>query len=259
MLQSYSPIGKFVFLTFRNPKVLGEDTVLQNNLNNLVGLLKENIKTEGIISAEKKMEDDIFNLRFQILEYLSCHSDVLENIEGFLVDEIGKKYFTTGKYKELGKTVSDTLEIYLLMFNQLSVEIKNNISDISNISKDINSGLKLSALRYINTLQPNPELYNVIEWFAASVRYDFYLITAEFIMNNEIVVETEQLDILTNSLKSAIVDFGFYTSLSGLWTPKPDDESPLIRNIKIRAAAHRVNTGAGVSISRQNLQNILLS
>jgi hypothetical protein len=259
MLQSYSPIGKFIFLTVQNPSILDSDGPLKNNVGKLVANLKANISAHGIFNAQQKMEDELFGMRFEILEYLQSHSDVLEDFEATIIEQIGTKYFTTGKYKELGNTVSDTLEVYLSMFSQLLGEIKSNMSSFAATPNNIKFNITLSSLRHIYSLQPNPELGILIEWFSASTRYDFFLIAAEFIINNEITVDETELGLLTANLKKAVVDFGVYTMLCGLWKPQTTDETQLMRNIKIKAAAHKIDAGLGKSISIGNLQNLLHS
>ena len=94
MLQSYSPIGKFIFLTHKNPKALGDDTVLKNNLEVLVQSLKDNVKTYGLITAQQRMEDELFNFRFEILTFLNKHPNLLEDIESTIIEQIGEKYFS---------------------------------------------------------------------------------------------------------------------------------------------------------------------
>lgn len=257
MLRSYSPIGEIIFLSFNNPIVLDHDNELKKSLEELVFSLKDNIKKLGIGVAQREMEDSFFQIRFQLLEYLMANQGIFEHIETILVNQIGEKYFTVGKFTELGKTVSDTLEVYLQMFSQVSDKVK--VSDLGSIPQNISAKMSLNSLRHINALQPNPELSLVIDWFAASVKFDFFLLASEFIIRNEITIKDDELSGLIKYLKDAIVDFGVYTQLSGFWQPIDEDGHQLIRNIKIRSAAYRINAGMGKRMSVQNLQTMLLS
>ncbi len=257
MLQTTTPIGKVIFLSYQASGGLKDDGVLQNNLEQLIVVLKHHVSKKGLEEAQVVIEDQLFSLRFDILEYLLKHPDFLEKMENSIVDEIGAKYFSKGKYKELNRTVSDTLEVYLLMFGKMTEGIAGNISALSPVPENIKKELTLSMLRHAYFLQPNPELKNVIEWFSASVKYDFYLIVAELLLSGELLLEEEEVYSLIRLLKKSIVDFGTYTVLSGIWVPMPEDETQLIRNIKIKAAALSLNMGQGNIVSVDTLSNMM--
>jgi hypothetical protein len=254
----YSPIGKFIFLTSQNPKVLNGDIILKNELENLVISIKNSVNKYGFEKTEKAIEDKLFALRFEVLEYLKSNPDILDSFENTIVQEIGNKYFSNKKFKDLGSATSDSLEVYLSMFQNIAEEIKNNISNIKPVPSDIKN-ISLSALRHINALQPNPEFSVVIEWLSASVQYDFYLLVAEFVMSGEILADEHSLNELPGLVKQSIVEFGAYTILSGLWKPSIDEESQLIRNIKIKASAYRLERGLGINLSHQQVNNLLHS
>lgn len=259
MVSSFSPIGKFILLSYQSPGVLEADSNLQNKLDDLVAILIYKVQEKGIEFAQKSLEEQLFSFRFEILEYLVKHPDILEEFENTIIDQIGNKYFTKGKFKALGNTVSDTLEVYLSMFEKITSQIKSNLPSIEPITDNLKQELAINSLRHIYTLQPTPELFILIEWFTASVRYDFYLIAAEFIILKKITVPEEQIKILSNSIKQAIIDFGTYTTLSGIWQPNVEDESQLIRNIKIKTAATKLKLGLSNKVELPYLQNIINS
>lgn len=254
---SYSPVGKFIFLTSHDPNVLADDTALSTSLSALIFKIKDCIAKNGLVAAQQKTEDDLFSIRFDILEFFKTNPGILKSFEAGIVSEIGKKYFTPGVFKELGKVVSDTLGVYLSMFSNLDATTAGNIGDVAAIPLHVRTGLSINMLRHVNLLQPNPELATVIEWFSASLKYDFYLLAADFIINNEIIVDAADTQLLPSLLRRSIIDFGAYTVLSGLWQPAEDDENQYVRNIKIKAAAHRMEKGMGTHLSLQDVNDLL--
>ena len=234
MLQTQSPIGKLILLTYKEPNLL-ENSILKEKVENLIDLIKFKTQTRGIAHTASTLQNDLFEIRIELLSVLLKESNLLKRFEEIILQQISNKYYLTGEHKKLGQRIADSLEVYFKIFSHLSVIISKEIANNSIDSSQIPS---LTNLRSLLTLQPQPtkEIENYISWVEASLNFDYALIVSDLIFFDSLTLNKTVIIELEAFIKKSITDFGAYSMLTNFWHPEVDDESSLIRNIKIIAA-----------------------
>jgi len=253
--QVQSPLGKLILLTYQEPEILG-DSSLVHDVENLVNLLKFRIQNKGVVSTEETIHDELFSLRLQLLKYLTENTGLLQSMQTKIVQEVGNKLFMKGDHKALGLLMSDTLEIYLGIYGKMMEKVGDDLNnnDLLNSSQGLPS---LQELKNLHNLQPNQELKKVIDWIQSSLIYDFYLIAAELVISGGLSISKAEESVLYDQLKESFVTFGFYTALMGLWHPDSEDENQLVRNIKIKIGIAQLELGYGQYYSAGALAQLI--
>lgn len=252
MLQVRSPIGKFILL-FNQEPVLVKDGLLKEKLENLIDIIKYRTQKKGLSYTSSTIQDDLFEIRVMLLDYLYNSPEILAEYESKIVKEIGEKFFYQ-KHKALGKAVSDTLEVYLQMFSGLSA-IAGKDFHRPEKPTDIPS---LSGLKLLQYLQPSKEFELLIKWIESSLQYDYFLIVAELFFNDEIVLSETPM-VLKENIVHSFIEFGAYSIITEFWQPAPDEQNQMIRNIIIRSAAIECEMGMGIPINEESLYQLLHS
>jgi hypothetical protein len=255
MVQTQSPIGKFILLTYQEPNFIG-DLALREKVENLVDLIKIKTQTRGLNHTSQSIQNELFDIRIELLNFLMEKPDILKLFEKRILEEITNKYYITGVYKKLGQTVADALEIYFKIFSHLSNIVSN---EISTNSFKINEIPSLNGLKYLLSLQPSKDVENYITWLEASLDFDYALIVSDLIFSNTIHLKQNQTQQLELFIRKSIVDFGSYSIVTNFWQPEVEDELQLIRNIKIKAATLEIESGRTISIPSEALHQFISS
>ncbi len=253
MIQSQSPIGKFIFLAYEEPNFINNSS-LREKVENLVDLIKIKTQTRGIEDASKSLQNELFEIRIECLNLLLEKPDLLVLYEKRILEEITNKFYVTGVHKKLGQTIADALEIYFKIFSHFSEIISNKIP--ANSLK-INEIPSLNGLKNLHLLQPSKDVENYITWLEASLNFDYALIVSDLIFKNRIHIKQHQVQQLELLIKKSIVDFGSYSIVTNLWHPDLEDESQLMRNIKIKAAIVEIENGRTISIPSEALYQFI--
>ncbi len=105
------------------------------------------------------------------------------------------------------------------------------------IEKGINEETVITTPSYNEFLSVLSTLgNNFVSFFKSSLYVDVYSIITKLVLEKEITLDSEQVKTLNQSLFQSAEEFGYYSSVIGIWTPSEDDEFVLARNIKIRLA-----------------------
>lgn len=256
MVFTQSPIAKLIYYTYQEPTVFG-DFAFNENLENLIDLIKFRTQTKGIEYTSQSLQNELFDIRIELLEFLLEKPEILKGFEGRIIQEIANKFYLSGGHKKLGQLVADSLDVYIKIYSHLTAMISVGLINMKPPSKsDMPS---LNGLKNLLSLQPNKDLENFIIWLESSISFDYALLVSEFIFNGELKLKANEITQLESFLKKTIIDFGTYSIIAGVWTPDVDDELQLIRNIKIKAATKEIESGKVLSYSNEALQELILN
>jgi hypothetical protein len=256
MLQLQSPIGSLIFHSYSNPASIGDDSLLEK-IDNLSDIIQNRTLHKGIEYTSRSLHNELFEIRVHFLNLLVSKPELLEELSNRILDEISDKYFLRNDHYGLGLIMSDAWEIYYKIFSGIS----NNRSFLEAIAefplRDIPkwSGLKILLKQYPAEMHP-PHLVAFME---SSLDFDYALLLSEFIFRDILQVGAEIVNDLKIFLKESLIHFAAYCVLTGYWQPETADEHPFVRNIKIKAAALRLDNGQGVLYSTENLHQLLNS
>jgi hypothetical protein len=255
MVQIESIIGKFITLSYREPELL-DNHPLRIRLENFIDLLVGKIDTKGIESLNLLIQDELFRLRLEVIDFLRMNEDIRHIFECKILEEINNKYFIKGVHQKLAAIYSDTLEIYFRIFENFSSEVDLNASAKQLDSENLPT---FSGLKNLYKLQPTPEFACWLRWAESSLNYEYYLIIAELVFHELVKIDTKEAFQLQKEIRVSLEDFAAYSSISGLWRPLKGEESPLLRNIKIKIAHYRSQVLQANHIDPKSLKDIILS
>src|SRR3989344_6209129 len=131
MLQLQSPFGKFISLSHQDPN-FHDDSSLSEKLENFIDLIKYRIQNKGIEQTSQSLQNELFEIRIELISLLFEKPAILKKYEKIIIDEITKKYYITGLNKKLGQTIADTLEVYFKVFSSFSGIFAEHINKPSN-------------------------------------------------------------------------------------------------------------------------------
>lgn len=249
MLQVQSPIGSLIFHTYHEPSLVNNDSI-SDKIENLVDLIQFRTIQKGIDYTTKSIYNEIFDVRLHFVNFLVSQPDVLNNLSNKILDEIAQKYFLSNNHDGLGLLMSDVWEVYYKIFSELEKNAGVGLNTPFPLEgMPTWSGFKILLQQYPASMLPN----TLIEFFESSFDLDYALLLCEFIFRDQLKIDKAALKELKVFLKQSITSFGAYCVLSNFWQPEKSDESQMIRNIKIRAAALRLEQGGGVSFSTEKL------
>lgn len=255
MTQPQSPIGKLISLAYQEPALVS-NSFLKEKVENLVDLVKIKTQTRGVSHAVESIQNDLFDIRIELIRYLVAHPDLLKQYEKKLLEEVARALYQEGENKELGKTVADVLEVYLKVFAHVAGLVSK---DLANEEINVIDFPSLIGLKSLLALQPSKDLENYIRWIEASLKLDYALIVSDLVFYRNYRLSQDVLTELGKLLKESVTDFGAYLVLTNFWRPDEEDEAPLIRNIKILSAALEIENGKSFPIEADTLHHLLAS
>jgi len=229
MLDTQSAFSQLITLSYREPQFAGNEPVFQKARAFVDHLISE-VSAKGVDILDAEMMDRFWHLRIELLKFFRDHDDILHMLEAQILQEVSNNYFKKGKHKALALLLSDSLEIFYEIIQSLSKllgSINNDLNDF-----DFDTILDLNQSEESGP----PEL---IKWRDSSIALEMYVIIADLIIHDQLELNKTQVELLKSNVRISTEDYGLNASLIGLWTPADDDERKLVRNIKIRLAAHR--------------------
>lgn len=232
-LNVHSPIGKLIKLSYQESEILN-DPLLQEKLEKLIDLIKFRTVNIGFGQTSHSLQNDLFNIRIELLSHLLNQPEILKSLEDKILEEISAKYFLEGSNKQLGLVVSNALEVYLEMFSRFSDLIIENQHQTDFSKADIPS---FDAFKFALQLQPTREFINYVRWLESSLNFDYLLIVADFFLDQEIQLNSRQVKELEESVHKTIVDFASYSAITGFWNFQEHKSLPYFEEI-----ANRINS-----------------
>jgi hypothetical protein len=238
MLQAQFPIDTYFISVFEHPEKFGTDNVLFEKVENIVDILKSRLISKGLDYTCTSLRDEIWVLRFEVLEQQKSLDELFDVIHNTVVSDIIENIYNEDK---LTKTVSDSLELY----SKIILGVKEHIGSSSlPTPRDIDSQkLAYMNLRAIQTYTPTKDVEVILNAIENSLDFECCLIINALFSSNKLSLDVSFKELLSQKLKNSVINFAFYYSLLGVWMPDDDDETQYIRNIKILLADYELKNG----------------
>ncbi len=191
------------------------------------------------------LKDELLTMRYVVF---SQDSEIKQQLPHYVVSEIIASYYKKSKDNTLSKMVYETLEVYLAMLEN------NKLSNVIHSSTD--KLPTLSGLKQLYNMYPYGELNNLVEWLNYSLSFELYLIMADKVINDKIAMDKNKASLLEQLLKTSCINFAAYGKIIGFWEI-PAHETPMLRNIKIKASTLSLESGKGTRHTMNSLKQLL--
>src|SRR5712675_565750 len=109
MAQAQAPIAKFILLFYKENNNSSYSTSLKEKVENLVDLIKIRTIEKGIEYSSNSLQNEMFDVRIELLQFLAEEPELLEKLEARIIEEIANKYYLNERHQKLGLVVADTL------------------------------------------------------------------------------------------------------------------------------------------------------
>ena len=90
MLHTQLPIGKYILYTYQKHTSFG-DTLFNEKLQNLIDLIKYRTKTKGIDYISQSLQNELFDIRMELLDFFLTQPEILKEFENRIIHEIANK------------------------------------------------------------------------------------------------------------------------------------------------------------------------
>lgn len=205
---------------------------IKTDINDFFDLVKYRLEHKASVNEVlDSLSNEFFKLRNKLIIYFLSLDVDINQVTDTILEEIQNKYLL-GIDEKLKVTYQDALDIYLkIVSNTFPVveEIKSSVN-LSHFDFD------LSDLKALLGTYPNKELKYTIDLIETSLEFEFYLIIAEKVITKEISLNSNKRKELENSFKNALINYAAYMCNMGFWDIYQEEETSLIRNIKIKRA-----------------------
>ncbi|MCD8425735.1 hypothetical protein [Tenacibaculum dicentrarchi] len=221
------PIGEIINFLYNNDDLFNIDFITRK-VRNLIDLISVRVNKDGVVKTLESLENDLFNLRLEIIKESDLFNDLIENLNNTIEKRIESQFNDRTKHPELELAFVNSINIYR--------EVSDSI--IKGIKLDsINSHIpNLSYSDYISILNslPGRESKLISSSLKSSIALDFAFIVSELIFDDKLSLKKSEIENLILMLKNSTEDFAVYSNQFGFWKPSLEDESQWARNIKIR-------------------------
>ncbi len=229
MITTKAPIGEIINYVYKNPHSY-KDRDLLKKIESLIDLIIIRTNKNGINSALESLLDDIFKLRFDIINDSELVTSIFEDLNSAIEDRIKQQFNKSTKHKELEQAFVNAINIYGQIASSIIAKISNKpfvaINNLSSYQYD-------DIVVLLNSL-PGRESQFILSYIQSSITLDYSFVTSELVFDNELKLKNSEIEYLRSLLKNSIEEFAVYSNLFDLWTPDECDESQWMRNIKIR-------------------------
>lgn len=252
MIVTKAPVGEIITFLNKNSNIYREEEVV-DKVEKLVDLITIRIKKYGITQALENLVDDIFELRFTVINNPELVGRIFTDLNYAIQDRIQNQFNRITRYEELELAFLNSIDIYGQMADSIIAKVSSEPFIAIN---------KLSSFQYKDLVKfleslPGRESHLISLYIRASINLDYALITAELIFDGQIKLKDAELKTLQSLIKDSIEDFAIYSKLFGLWEPNEEDESQWIRNIKIRISAVESTLISANSMSTNEIDKII--
>lgn len=232
MITTQTPIGEIINYIHRNSDSY-ENSHVFSKIEKLIDLIIIRTGKNGVHHSLDSLLDDIFKLRFEIINKPELIDSIFSDLNNHLEERIQQQFNKSTKYRELEQAFVNSINIY----RQIADSILSKISDGPFVSiKSLSTYQYEDVVNFLNSL-PGRESQFILSYIKSSLALDYAFIVSELIFDNELKLKNSEIENLRLLLKNSIEEFGVYSSIFQLWTPEESDESQWIRNIKIRISA----------------------
>lgn len=247
MLILESPTANFIS-RFSLDKIGNNESPLQNNIEKLVDLIIARSEDRKIEEVANGLKEDIFNLRFDILEWLVSEgkdkNDYFKALDTHITVNLRLSHFS-----KLAQAVGNVLLLYRTVALQSfeGISLKEHSYSIRNEKPTYSTLEMLSG-------HPNPRTKFIKNWVDSSVHLDIGLILADLILCDRIRLTQEKINQeLIPFLDHTIIHFGAYSIFTGYFTPVDYNKNSDINRMYILATTLELNNS---KFQKRNLQQI---
>jgi len=231
------------------------NSILESKIENIVGVIKNEIFNNPIEVVANSLIKPIFELRCSVIEWASKEkiefSKYLEAVQEQIVKNIQYKSIPT-----LNKTLSDVFELSHIITNDICQSVNlSNFGQIGELGSESSLSDKIVASLYSS---PNPAYSK--KWVDESLKLEFALILADLILTGEIAFNSFRItNELIPFLKQTIIRYGAYAIFIKLWYPQDDDDDGnYLNSMRILAATIAMENKVSVSsATKEDLYQLL--
>lgn len=247
------PIGRFIALANLNKDLISQNSIEQD-VENLVDLIKIRINDKSIDNVANGLLSKIFDLRFDLIKWLANND---KSLSGYL-DTVNNHIsinLQLAPYSDLAKAISTVLLSYEQIISPILESLPDSLEEIlegTQKNKPEYDTFKLFALH------PSPRMKYLKNWLDASLQLDVGIILADLILTEQIKFSKRRIKSeLIHFLLDTITRFGAYSIFTGFWVPNKNDLSNQTNKMKIFAAAIELDNKIFYKTSKEGLFNII--
>ena len=253
MIAINEPIGRFVALANIEKDIFSQKSIEQD-VANLVDLITIRIKDKSIDDVANNLLENIFDLRFDLMEWLSNNDKDLN----FYLKNLSKHISVNlqlAPYSNLAETISSVLLAYETIVSPIFESLQNSFEVIL---RDIQKNRPEYDTFKIFSLHPSPQVRYLKNWIDSSLQLEVGIILADLILTDQIHISKKRIKSeLIEFLYSKITKFGAYSIFTGFWTPDPDDISNLTNRMKILSSTLELDNKSFYKTSKEGFFKII--
>jgi hypothetical protein len=247
MLAINEPIGRFVALANLEKNILSQKSIEQDVVN-LVDLITIRIKDKSVDEVANSLLENIFDLRFDLIEWLADNDKDLNFYLKFLSKHISVN-LQLAPFSNLAETISSVLLAYEKIVSPIFEALPNSFEDIL---EDIQKNKPEYDTFKLFSLHPSPQIKYLKNWIDSSLQLEVGIIIADLILTNQIQFPKKRIKSeLIEFLFSTITKFGAYSIFTGFWNPDSDDISNLTNRMKILSATIELDNNSFYRTSKE--------
>ncbi len=255
MLTTSEPIGRFIALANLDKGIISQ-TSIEHSIENLVDLITLRVQKKSIEEVANGLLDKVFDLRFEVLEWLADKdkntTDYFESLNSHISVNL-----QLAPYSDLANTISSVLMAYEQIVSPIFAAFPPSF-------REIFEGLQKSKPHYDSlqflSIHPSPQTRYVKKWIDASLQLETGIILADLILTQQIPFPKKRIkNELIGFLLDTLTRFGAYSIFTNFWKPAEDDLSNLTNQMQILAATIELDNKIFHKTSPKGLFNLINS
>jgi len=233
---------------------LGLDQAVREGVENVLDIIKSRITSRSIEQTCTSLREQLWELRWQLMVQLDGPNRALSLIKDVAQKEIVQSSFND--QFELDAVKAHALELYYKILVSMQSRFADEISKVS--ATELSTGKTLySTLKLFSSEINSPEVAAFIDWLNSSLDFECSLIITELTINGQVKIDIETQKEVGGFLRRRIVDMAFTSTLLGFWAPDDEDETALVRNVKILMAQFEMSHHHPAPTSIEELKKLL--
>lgn len=253
MLAINEPIGRFVALANIDKNIVTQKSIAQD-VANLVDLITIRSKDRSIEQIADGLLENIFDLRFVLLEWLADNNKDVK----FYHKNINKHISVNlqlAPFSDLAETISNVLINYEKIVSPIFEALPNSFK---NIVEDVQKNKPIYDTFKMLSLHPSPQIRLLKDWIDSSLKLELGLILSDLILTNQIEFSNNRIKFeLIDFLNNTVIKFGAFSIVTGFWVPDSDNISSSTNDMKILAATIELDNKVFYKTSKEGLFNLV--
>lgn len=247
MIAINESIGRFVALANLEKDIFSQKSIEQD-VEDLVDLITIRIKDKSVDEVANGLLENIFDLRFELIEWLADNDKDLNFYLEFLSKHISVN-LQLAPYSNLAETISSVLLSYEKIVSPIFESLPNSFEDIFD---EIQKNKPEYNTFKIFSLHPSPQIRYLKNWIDSSLQLEVGIILADLILTNQVSISKKRIKSeLIEFLYSTITRFGAYSIFTGFWSPDTEDISTLTNRMKILSATLELDNKSFYKTSKE--------